>query len=42
MHTVRSETEDFFVLATLRMFSDMGAVMSMESAASGPTAIFSM
>ena len=31
-----------FALATLRMFSEMGAVMSMASAASGPTAILFM
>ena len=42
MHTVRSDTDDFFALATLRRFSDTGAVMSIASAASGPTAIFSM
>ena len=39
--TVMSATEDL-ALATRRMFSPMGAVMSMTSTASGPTAILFM
>ena len=42
MHTVTSETSLLFALATRRMFSAIGAVRSITSAASGPTAIFSM
>ncbi|SHV08686.1 Uncharacterised protein [Mycobacteroides abscessus subsp. abscessus] len=37
-----SETEQLRTLATRLMFSETGAVMSITSAASGPTAIFSM
>ena len=42
MQTVTSPRELFFALATRRMFSAIGAVMSTTSAASGPVAIFSM
>ena len=42
MHTVRSDTDEFLALATRRMFSPIGAVMSMTSTASGPTAILFM
>ncbi len=41
-HTVRSATETLLALATWRMFSPIGAVMSMASTASGPTAILFM
>ncbi|SLJ82344.1 Uncharacterised protein [Mycobacteroides abscessus subsp. abscessus] len=42
MHTVTSETLRLFAFATRRMFSPMGAEMSITSAASGPTAILCM
>ena len=42
MHTVMSDTDRFLALATWRMFSPIGAVMSMASTASGPTAILFM
>ena len=41
-HTVTSLTSVAFAAATRRMFSATGSVMSMASAASGPTASFSM
>ena len=42
MQTVTSPVEQCLALATRRMFSAIGAVMSIASAASGPVAIFSM
>ena len=42
MHTVMSDTDRCLALATARMFSPIGAVMSMASTASGPTAILFM
>ena len=42
MHTVRSAALEFLALATRRMFSPIGAVMSIASTASGPTAILFM
>ena len=42
MQTVTSPAEPRLALATRRMFSATGAVMSMTSAAIGPVAILSM
>ena len=42
MHTVTSRTDSPLTLATARTFSPIGAVMSMTSTASGPTAILFM
>jgi hypothetical protein len=42
MQTVTSETLERLALAMRRRFSDAPALMSMTSAQSGPTAIFSM
>ncbi|CNW61694.1 Uncharacterised protein [Mycobacterium tuberculosis] len=42
MHTVMSRTDRSLTLATARMFSEIGAVISSTCAASGPTAILFM